>query len=301
MRSRSGMRSASLPHLLWLLLLACLPALAQQVAVPPLTARVTDLTGTFTQAQRDALERRLAEFETRKGSQLAVLVLPTTQPETIEQYAIRVAEQWKLGHKGVDDGALLVVAMDDRALRIEVGYGLEGSLSDLVANRIVEDIMVPHFKRADFVGGIEAGVGAMIRVVDGEPLPAPAPGPAPGRGEGSKLEMLLMIGFVLVFVVGGILRAMIGRVPAALAIGGVTGFIAWTLLASLGLAAVVAAASFLFTLFAGAVRHAGRASRGGWGPPGGFGGGGFGGGLGGGGGWSGGGGGFGGGGASGRW
>jgi len=293
------MRAASLPRLLWLLLLVCLPAFAQQVAVPPLTARVTDLTGTFTQTQRDALERRLAEFETRKGSQIAVLVLPTTQPETVEQYAIRVAEQWKLGRKGVDDGALLVVAMDDRALRIEVGYGLEGALSDLVANRIVEDIVVPHFKRADFVGGIEAGVDAMIRVVDGEPLPAPAPGPAPGRGEGSRLEMLLMIGFVLVFVGGGILRAIIGRVPAALAIGGATGFIAWTLLASLGLAAGVGAVAFLFTLLAGAVRHAGRASRGGW-PPGGFGGGGFGG-LGGGGGWSGGGGGFGGGGASGRW
>src|SRR3990172_11998317 len=96
-----------------------------EVAVPPLTARVTDLTGTLTPAQRDTLERELQAFESRKGSQIAVLIVPTTRPEAIEQYSLRVAETWKLGRKGVDDGVLLLVAKDDRELRIEVGYGLE--------------------------------------------------------------------------------------------------------------------------------------------------------------------------------
>ena len=286
---------------LWLaLLFTWLPALAQQpIAVPALQARVTDLTGTLTEGQRGALERKLSDFETRKGSQIAVLVVPTTQPETIEQYSIRVAEQWKLGRKGVDDGALLVVAMDDRALRIEVGYGLEGVLSDLVANKIVEDIMVPQFKRGDFVGGIEAGVDAMIRVVDGEPLPEPARAPGAGaQGGGLNLEALFVIGFILVFVVGGVLRAMIGRLPAAAVIGAATGFIAWAMVASLVAAGVVTIIAFVFTLLSGTATHAGRATRGGWRPPGGFGGGGWGGG---GGGFGGGGGGFGGGGASGRW
>lgn len=293
-------RVLRLRHWLWLLLLTSLAAFAQQVAVPPLQARVTDLTGTFTQAQRDALERTLADFETRKGSQIAVLIVPTTRPETIEQYGMRVAETWKLGREGVDDGALLLVAIDDRVLRIEVGYGLEGALSDLVANRIVEDIVVPHFRRGDFVGGVQAGVDAMIRVVDGEPLPQPSSAPTPGGG-GLDLEALLVIGFILVVVVGGILRSIIGRLPAAAAIGGAAGFIAWMMVASVAAAGIAGILAFLFTLLSGVAGRAGRATRGGWRPPGGFGGSGWGGGSSGGGGWGGGGGGFGGGGASGRW
>ncbi|HET6492660.1 MAG TPA: TPM domain-containing protein, partial [Burkholderiales bacterium] len=122
----------------------CSWPLHAEVAIPPLTARVTDLTGTLSAAQRTALEERLAAFEAKKGSQVAVLLVPTTQPETIEQYAIRVAEQWKLGRKGVDDGVLLLVAMQDRTVRIEVGYGLEGALPDATAKRIVEEYIVPH-------------------------------------------------------------------------------------------------------------------------------------------------------------
>ena len=136
---------------------------------------MTDLTETLTPDQTAKLEQKLAAFEARKGSQIAVLIVPTTQPEAIEQYSIRVAEQWKLGRKGVDDGALLLVAKDDRALRIEVGYGLEGALPDAIAKRIIEDIIVPRFKTGDFYGGIDAGVDAMIKVVDGEPLPPPQP------------------------------------------------------------------------------------------------------------------------------
>src|SRR5262245_19918222 len=146
------------------------------VAVPPLSARVTDLTGTLGPDERSALDAKLAAFEREKGSQVAVLLVPTTQPETIEQYGIRVADAWKVGREGVDDGAILIVAKGDRALRIEVGYGLEGAVPDAIANRIVEETIVPRFRAGDFAGGIESGVDQLIRVVEGEPLPPPRRG-----------------------------------------------------------------------------------------------------------------------------
>jgi uncharacterized protein len=270
---------------------------AQDVPVPPLVARVTDTAGVLDSAQRSRLEEKLAAFEARKGSQIAVLIVPTTQPETIEQYGIRVAEQWKVGRKGVDDGAILLVARDDRALRIEVGYGLEGALPDIVSKRIIEDTIVPRFKLGDFAGGIDAGVDAMIKVIDGEPLPEPKTWASPKVGL-EAIQHLLVIGFVLVFVVGGILRAMFGRIPAAALIGGATGLLAWGLVTSVAAAVVVAVIAFIVTLIGGTPGVGGR--RGGWG--GGFPGAGGGGWSGGGGGsWGGGGGGFGGGGASGRW
>jgi uncharacterized protein len=137
------------------------PAVAALMPVPRLTARVTDLTGTLTPEQRQTLEQRLRQFETAKGSQVAVLIVPTTEPEAIEQYGIRVVEAWKLGRQKVDDGALLLVAKNDRALRIEVGYGLEGALPDAIAKRIIEEIIVPRFRADDFAGGITAGVEQM--------------------------------------------------------------------------------------------------------------------------------------------
>ena len=189
-------------------LLASGPA-AAEVAVPPLKARVTDLTATLSSAQQATLEQTLATFEARKGSQIAVLLVPTTQPETVDQYAVRVEETWKLGRKGIDDGVLLVIARNDRKLRIEVGYGLEGVLNDATAKRIIEEEITPRFKQGDFYGGISAGVGRIIKVVDGEPLPPPkSRKPA---GGGLDFESLLFIGFILVFVVGGILRAIFGR------------------------------------------------------------------------------------------
>jgi uncharacterized protein len=145
-----------------------------QVAVPALTARVTDQTGTLSASQRAALEARLKELESRKGAQLAVLIVPSTQPETIEQFGIRVAESWKLGRKGIDDGLILIVAKNDRKLRIEVGYGLEGVVPDAIAKRVIDEIIVPRFRAGDFSGGIEAGMDRLIRLVDGEPLPPPA-------------------------------------------------------------------------------------------------------------------------------
>jgi uncharacterized protein len=264
-----------------------------QVAVPPLKGRVTDLTGTLTAEQSASLEQMLQSFEARKGSQVAVLMVPTVKPEAIEQYALRVAEQWKIGRAKIDDGAILVVAKDDRELRIEVGYGLEGALNDATANRIVEDVIVPRFREGDFYGGISAGVDRMIRVIDGEPLPEPArPRPQVGGGIGQSLPVLL----ILAMVVGGLLRRMLGRVAGSMAAGGVVGGLAWLLVGALGIAAIAGILAFVFTLIGGGAR---RGFYGGF--PGGFRGGGFGGGGFGGGGFRGGGGGFGGGGASGRW
>lgn len=259
-----------------------------QVTVPPLTGRVTDLTAMLTSEQKATLEQTLQAFEARKGSQIAVLIVPTTVPETIEQYALRVAEQWKLGRKKVDDGAVLVVAKDDRALRIEVGYGLEGALNDATSKRIISEIITPRFKQGDFYGGITAGVDQIIRVIDGEPLPEPKGKPA---GDTSDIQQYIPVIFILALVVGGMLRSMLGRFPGALVTGGAVVVVAWLFAGAVFIALVAGVLAFLFTLLGGGMGGHGFGGR-----HGGFGGGGFGGG-----GFSGGGGGFGGGGASGRW
>ena len=276
-----------------------------EVPVPKLQSRVTDLTSISTAEQRQALETRLAEFEARKGAQIAVLILPTTQPETIEQYARRVLDEWKLGRKGIDDGALLLVAMDDRKVRIETQYGLEGVLPDAIAKRIVDEIIVPRFKQKDFYGGISAAIERMIAVVDGEPLPEPKRKPTQGQADDFDLGGLLMLGFALVFVVGATLRRMFGRVGAAATTAGIGGAISWFVIGTAIAAGAVAVVLFLLSLlvnFSGLSRGGGHRS-GGWGTPwgGGWSGGGGSWGGGGGGGWSGGGGMGGGGGASGGW
>src|SRR3989338_9025725 len=269
----------------WAVLLALLLCGAAQaeVPVPPLKQRVTDLTATLDAQQKQALEARLAAFEKNKGAQLAVLLVPTTQPETIEQFALRVAEAWKLGRKGVDDGALLLVAKDDRALRIEGGYGLEGALNDATAKRIIAEIITPFFKRGEFYAGIDAGTAGIMRVINGEPLPPPQRAAASGSYD---IESLLFIAFGLVVVVGGMLRALLGRFPAAMLMGGGLGLLAWLTVAPMLVALLVGLMAFVFVLLGGAGRGFGGHGHGG------FGGGGFGGG----GGFSGGGGGFGGGG-----
>lgn len=278
--------------------LCCSFTAAAQVPVPPLTGRVTDQTATLTPEQQTALEQTLQTFEARKGSQIAVLIVPSSEPETIEQYALRVAEQWKLGRKKVDDGAILVVAKNDRTVRIEVGYGLEGALNDATSKRIISEIIVPRFKQGDFYGGITAGVGQMIRVVDGEPLPQPATQPTDNT-VGQFFPILIL----LALVVGTVLRSVLGRFPGALATGGVVGVLAWLVAGTAAIALAAGVIALLFTLLTGGTGGRGAGGhylggyRGGLGR-GGFGGGGFGSG---GGGFSGGGGGFGGGGASGRW
>jgi uncharacterized protein len=274
----------SLIAVLWLL---CAPWAAAEVAVPPLKARVTDLTGTLQPDQQAALEQTLQAFENQKGSQIAVLIVPTTQPETIEQYAIRVAEAWKLGRKGVDDGVLLLIARNDRKLRVEVGYGLEGAIPDAVAKRIVSEIITPHFKQDDYFGGIRAGVDRIIKVIEGEPLPEKKS--SRSKDGGGVSGDWLAIGFVLAVVVGGAMRALLGPFVGGLVAGSVAVVVAWLLFASLMMALVAGLFVFIFTLLG---RHGG----GGWSSGGG---GGWSGGSGGG--FGGGGGGFGGGGASGNW
>ena len=266
-----------------------------EVPVPPLTGRVTDQTATLSAEQKAALEQTLQAFEARKGSQLAVLMVPTTAPETIEQYALRVAEQWKLGRKKVDDGAILVIAKTDRALRIEVGYGLEGALNDATSKRIISEIITPRFKQGDFNGGITAGVDQIMRVIDGEPLPAPS---ATRGGGTADIQQYAPVILVLALVIGGVLRAVLGRFPGALATGGVVGVLAWLFAGAVSVALVAGVIALVFTLAGG---MGGMGGMGVGGRRGGFGGGGFGGGGFGGGGFGGGGGGFGGGGASGRW
>lgn len=145
-----------------------------EVAVPLLRALVTDLTSTLSPAEVAALDSRLKAYEREKGSQIAVLIVPTTQPEEIEQYSLRVVEQWKLGRHKVDDGVLFLIAKNDRTMRIEVGYGLEGALPDITAKRIISDIVSPSFKAGDFIGGITAGVDGIIASIQGEPLPVPS-------------------------------------------------------------------------------------------------------------------------------
>jgi uncharacterized protein len=288
------MRVAALGAGLLLLFAALASA---DVAVPPYSARVIDLTGTLSGGAVALIEAKLADLETRQGSQIAVLIVPTTQPEEIEQYSIRVAEAWKAGRKNVDDGAILLVAKDDRRVRIEVGRGLEGALPDAIANRIVDENITPRFKAGDFDGGIEAGVDKMIAVVNGEALPPPDR-KWEHRGDTSHALPLLL---VVVFVASGVLRAVFGRMLGSVATGGLTGTIAWLLSHVLLVGVVAGLFAFVFALLAGAATRGWTAGGGGWGGGfgGGFGGGGRGGG---GGGFSGGGGGsFNGGGASGSW
>jgi len=270
-----------------------------EVAVPPLTARVTDLTGTLSGGAVARIEAKLADFEAKKGSQIAVLIVPTTAPEEIEQFGIRVEDAWKLGRKGVDDGVYLIVAKNDRRVRIEVAYGLEGALPDAVANRIITETITPHFKLGDYDGGVEAGINQIISVVNGEPLPQPDKKWERHSGLGNMLPLLLIV----VVVAGGVLRRLFGRLFGSVATGGLAGGIVWLLSHVLPIGIGAGVVAFLFAMLAGG-------SRGGWSSGGGFGGlGGFGGGFGGGGfgggggggGFSGGGGSGGGGGASGSW
>jgi uncharacterized protein len=273
------------PKLLALGMLCLMPFLAsaEDVAIPPLQHRVTDLTGTLSTEQQADLESRLAAFEAKKGSQIAILMVPTTQPEDIAQYSIRVVEAWKLGGKGVDDGVLVLLAKNDRKSRIEVGYGLEGALPDVIAKRIVSDVMRPYFQQGDFYGGLLAGTDKIAAVIDGEPLPEARHRQDSGLGANALFGILMVA-----IVVGGVLRSIMGKFVGGLASGGLAAVLLYFLGAGLLLAIFLGVIAFFMTLASGQ------------GLPLGYGGGGFGSG-GGGGGFGGGGGGFGGGGASGNW
>ena len=290
-------------------LLAGVLALAQDVLpVPELTARVVDQTGTLDAIQRKGLEEKLAAFEQRKGSQMVVLLVPTTQPEDIASYANRVANAWKIGRKDVGDGILVVVAKEDRKVRIEVAKTLEGAVPDLAAKQVIDDAITPRFRQGDFAGGLQAGVDQLIARVQGEPLPAPQqPGAKRNAGNaGFDWFDLAIFLFFAVPIAGGVLRGIFGRKLGSLVTGGGVGALAMLFTSSLVIAAVAGVVALLLSLLSGGF---GGGRRGGFGGPvifpGGFGGGGggsWGGGGGGGGGFSSGGGGdFGGGGASGNW
>ena len=276
-------------------------ALAQQLLpVPALTARMIDQSGTLSAAQTAAIEARLQDIETKSGSQVVVLMVPTTAPEDIAPYAYRVASSWKIGRKDVGDGLLIVIAKDDRRMRIEVARALEGAIPDLAAARIIDQQMAPHFRQNDYAGGILAALDQVAGRIAGEALPAPS---ASNRtaSNGPDLEGLAIFLFFGVMVIGPIIRRIFGGKLGSVIVGGGAGVLAFVLTASLLLAGVAAVVALLVTLLAnGAGRGGGGpfigggGMGGGWGGgrSGGFGGGGF---------SSGGGGSFGGGGASGSW
>ncbi|HJV93763.1 MAG TPA: TPM domain-containing protein [Azonexus sp.] len=203
------------------------------VAIPPLMARVTDLTATLSAEQKASLEQRLTDLEGRQGAQVVVLLLPSTGPETIEQFGIRLFDAWKIGRQGIDDGVLLIVAKDDRRLRIEVGYGLEGALNDATAKRIIAETMTPLFKAGDIPGGVSAGVDAILKVVAGEALPEPAArDDALTRGGGqwnlTDLPEAVVFGLLFALVVGGtMLRHLFGNLLGSAVAGGVAGGLGW--------------------------------------------------------------------------
>lgn len=255
--------------------------------MPALKARVTDLTQTLSADQQTQLEAKLTAFEREKGSQIAVLIVPTTQPEDIAQYSIRVVDTWKLGRAKQDDGILILLAKNDRKMRIEVGYGLEGAIPDLTAKRVITEVMAPSFRQGDYFGGLNNAIDKLIGLIAGEQLPAPASNAASANNnfEG-MLPMLLVGGLVL----GGILRAIFGSFFGGALTGGALGTLAWLLGGGLFVAIFFGIVAFFITLMgASGLGHMGGYSGG----SGGFGGGSdpF----------SGGGGGFGGGGASGDW
>lgn len=288
------LRRAAVPLLAALLCLPGAVARADALApIPALDAPVVDTTGTLSAADVSRLQAQALDLQTRKGSQLQILIVPTTAPESIEQYAQRVFDQWKLGRQGVDDGVLLLVAKDDHQARIQTGYGLEGAIPDITAGRVIQEYLVPKFRAGDFAGGLDDATAQLVRLIDGEALPAPMAPSASGGNGGDKLFLLV---FLLFFF-----RGLFGWLPTpvrmALFAGG-AGLIAWVITHAVpwtGLAALVGLV--IGALGASTGRYARDSGWGGWG--GGSSGGGWSGG--GGGGWSGGGGSSGGGGASGSW
>jgi uncharacterized protein len=263
------MNAARATFLALLLCWAC-PTLAA-VAVPPLSGRVVDQTGTLRSDDVASLTQTLKNFEARKGSQIAVLIVPTTDGEAIEQFSLRAAEAWKIGRKRVDDGALLVIAKNDRHLRIEVGYGIEGALTDATTKRIIDEDITPKFKAGDFAGGISAGVNRMIKVIDGEKLPAPEPPHWQAPNPLDYIDPFNPFVLVLLFFGGAFLRSILGRLIGSIANGGIIGLLAWLVVGSLAASilagVVVFAISMLAESFASAgppVRGRGGYSGGGW-------------------------------------
>jgi len=226
--------------IVWLLSAAALAAEGDLLAVPPVKHRLTDLTGTLSAADASGIEARLAEFEKRKGAQIAVLLVGSTQPETIFDYSLRVAEAWKLGRKGVDDGVLLVVAKTDRKIQILTGPGIQGVLTDAMSKRIISEVIAPKFRGGDYAAGIDQGVEKIIGVINGESLPPP-PSRKSSRSGGVSVDNPQFIVYALIAAVflAPLLRAVLGRFFGAGATGGVIGAAIWLLAGGLGMALVI--------------------------------------------------------------
>jgi uncharacterized protein len=271
-----------------------LAAAAAQQPIPPLTGHIVDATGTLSADDVAALEQKLAAFEERKGSQIATLLVRTTAPEDIEPYALRVAEQWGIGRGGIDDGVVLVVALDDRRMRFEVGYGLEGAVPDALARRIIAETIAPRFYEGDYAGGLNAGLDALIGLIDGEPLPVPV-----AREPQAEPFSALPIVLILAVFAAPLFRRLFGSLLGSAAVGAGAAFIVW-LVSSVLIASVLVGAMVFVLALTGIGGRGGlwASGRGRYGPMAGGFGGGFGSGRGG---FRGGGGRFGGGGASGGW
>ncbi|MBA2402204.1 MAG: TPM domain-containing protein [Bradyrhizobium sp.] len=251
-----------------LALLLCWASVALAVvAVPPLVGRVVDQTGTLSSGDIASLNQTIRAFEARKGSQIAVMIAPTTDGEAIEQFSLRVAEAWKIGRKKVDDGAVLVIAKNDRHLRIEVGYGLEGALTDVTTKRIIDEEITPKFKTGDFAGGVSAGIGRIIRVIDGEKLPAPEPPHWQGSGLFDITDIFNPFLLIPVLLFGGVMRTLLGRLAGSAVGGGLATLIAWYLFGSLLAGAIAGVITSLFVMFGEAITAptpGRRGSGGGW-------------------------------------
>ena len=235
-----------------LALLVQAAALAQNLQpVPELQARVIDRSATLDASQLRALEAKLAAFEAERGSQIVVLLLPTTAPEDIAAYAWRVADAWKIGRREIGDGIVLIVAKDDRKVRIEVARALEGAVPDLAAYRIIDRLITPAFRAGDFAGGLDAGVEGLMALIRGEDLPLPA---RQDTGGDFAFEDLAAFLFVAVPVLGSILIGVLGRKLGAIATGGAIGVVAKLITDSLALAGIagVIAAVFALVLATGA-------------------------------------------------
>jgi uncharacterized protein len=254
---------------LTLLLAAWLPlsAWAQGVQpVPALTAHVMDSTGTLDAAQRSALEAKLTAFEQSRGAQVVVLIVPTTQPEDIAAYAQRVGDTWKIGRKSIGDGLLLVVAKNDRKVRIETTKALEGAIPDLAARQVIDTAITPRFKQGDYAGGLNAAADQLIALISGENLPKPEQGSGTsGSNDGFEWTDLAVFLFFAVPIAGRIAAGVLGRKFGSVATGGVVGVLAWVFTSSLIVAGLAVLVGTVFALVAslGALGRGGRSS-GGW-------------------------------------
>ncbi|WP_258105480.1 YgcG family protein [Marinoscillum sp. MHG1-6] len=294
-------------RILFLLFLYCFgfSLFAQNIPLPKLTQRVTDQTGTLGSGEKSALEQKLKNFESAKGSQVVIVIIPTTGDETIEQYSIRLAEDWKIGRDGVDDGVIMLFAMQDRKMRIEVGYGLEGALTDALSKRIITNVIIPDFRSGHFYRGIDHGLDIVLSAINGEALPpvvTRTSTSSSNRNGKNPLGAFVFPLMVVVFIGAGIARSVLGKKYGK---GKVTGVLAGIIFLLSWIFISLAAAIFITAIVSIfiSVPSGGGGRRGGGGGffmGGGYGGG-FSGGGGFGGGFSGGGGGFGGGGASGGW